>query len=131
MKLTTILSCLLAFYAAYSYAQTPLSDYDLNRPIGWGAMPGFEVTGGAGGQEVVVTSEEEFETAITTKNPATSERDVPMIIYVQGEIEFKQMHTWHVKNKTILDIHSKKCIVAQKQGERPHQRERKEVFSYV
>ena len=104
MKLTTILSCLLAFFASSSYAQTPLSDYDLNRPIGWGAMPGFEVTGGAGGQEVVVTSEEEFETAITTKNPATNQRDVPMIIYVQGEIEFKQMHTWHVKNKTILGL---------------------------
>ena len=85
-------------------AQTALSEYDLNRPIGWGAMPGFEVTGGTGGTEVVVTTEDEFEAAITTKDPVTKERDVPMIIYVKGEIEFKSMHTWHVKNKTILGL---------------------------
>ena len=41
---------------------------------------------------------------MTTKDPVTKERDVPMIIYVKGEIEFKQMHTWHVKNKTILGL---------------------------
>lgn len=85
-------------------AQQPLSEYDLNRPFGWGAQPGFEVTGGTGGEEVVVTTEAEFETAITKKDPVTKERDVPMIIYVKGEIEFKQMHTWHVKNKTILGL---------------------------
>ncbi|MBQ7511814.1 MAG: chromophore lyase [Prevotella sp.] len=89
---------------AVSVAQTPLSTYDLNRPFGWGAQPGFEVTGGAGGTEVVVTTEAEFEAAITTKDPVTKERDVPMIIYVKGEIEFKSMHTWHVKNKTILGL---------------------------
>lgn len=86
------------------FAQQPLSEYDLNRPFGWGAMPGFEVTGGAGGTEVVVTTEDEFEAAITSKDPVTKERDVPMIIYVKGEIEFKSMHTWHVKNKTILGL---------------------------
>lgn len=85
-------------------AQQPLSDYDLNRPIGWGAMSGQEVTGGAGGEEVVVTTEDEFEAAITKKDPVTKLRDLPMIIYIQGEIEFKQMHTWHVKNKTILGL---------------------------
>lgn len=89
---------------AVSVAQTPLSTYDLNRPFGWGTQPGFEVTGGAGGTEVVVTTEAEFEAAITTKDPVTKERDVPMIIYVKGEIEFKSMHTWHVKNKTILGL---------------------------
>ena len=89
---------------AVSVAQTPLSTYDLNRPFGWGAQPGVEVTGGAGGTEVVVTTEAEFEAAITTKDPVTKERDVPMIIYVKGEIEFKSMHTWHVKNKTILGL---------------------------
>lgn len=86
------------------FAQQPLSVYDMNKPFGWGAQPGFEVTGGAGGEEVVVTTEEEFETAITTKDPVTKERDVPMIIYVKGDVEFKQMHTWHVKNKTILGL---------------------------
>ena len=81
-----------------------LSEYDLNRPFGWGAQSGFEITGGEGGQEVVVTTEAEFEAAMTTKDPVTKERTVPMIIYVQGEIEFKSMHTWHVKNKTILGL---------------------------
>ena len=37
-------------------AQQPLSVYDLNRPFGWAAQPGFEVTGGEGGEEVVVTT---------------------------------------------------------------------------
>ncbi len=95
---------LLAFLPLTIIAQTPLSLYDLNRPFGWGAMPGFEVTGGEGGTEVVVTTEDEFEAAITTKDPVTKERDVPMIIYVKGEIEFTRMHTWHVKNKTILGL---------------------------
>lgn len=81
-----------------------LSTYDKNAPVGWGAMPGFEVTGGEGGQEVVVTTEAEFDAALNTKNPETSQRDVPMVIYVNGEIEFKSMHTYHVKNKTILGL---------------------------
>lgn len=84
-------------------AQQPLSVYDLNRPFGWAAQPGFEVTGGEGGEEVVVTTEAELDAAITKKS-ASGERDVPMIIYVKGEIEFKQMHKWHVKNKTILGL---------------------------
>ena len=84
-------------------AQEPLSIYDMNKPFGWGAQPGFEVTGGTGGEEVVVTTEDEFEAAITKKS-SSGERDVPMIIYVKGEVEFKQMHTWHVKNKTILGL---------------------------
>jgi len=87
--------------ALRSYSQ--LSPYDLNKPLGWGAQPGFVVTGGEGGEEVVVTTEAEFETAITKKG-SSGLRDVPMIIYVQGEIEFKTMHTWHVKNKTILGL---------------------------
>ena len=99
-------SALLTISAIQSSAaeNAPLSEYDLNRPIGWGAMSGFEVTGGEGGEEVIVTSEAEFEEAITRKNPITQERDVPLIIYVKGEIEFTQMHTWHVKNKTVLGL---------------------------
>ena len=99
-----LLPCMLVCRANHTSAQQPLSQYDLNRPFGWGAMPGFEVTGGEGGTEVVVTTEEEFEAAINTKDPITNLRDVPMIIYVKGEIEFKTMHTWHVKNKTILGL---------------------------
>ena len=99
-----LLPCMLVCHANHTSAQQPLSQYDLNRPFGWGAMPGFEVTGGEGGTEVVVTTEEEFEAAINTKDPITNLRDVPMIIYVKGEIEFKTMHTWHVKNKTILGL---------------------------
>lgn len=89
---------------AAAAATAPLSDYDLNRPVGWGAMPGFEVTGGEGGQEIVVTTEAEFDAAMNTRDATTRERDVPMIIYVKGEIEFKAMHTYHVKNKTILGL---------------------------
>ena len=63
-------------YAVHSHAQ--LSAYDLNRPFGWGAQPGFEVTGGAGGEEVVVTTEAEFEAAITKKG-SSGLRDVPMM----------------------------------------------------
>lgn len=85
-------------------AETPLSEYDLNRPFGWGSMPGFEVTGGEGGTEVVVTTEAEFDAAMNTRDPLTRERDVPMVIYVQGEIEFKSMHTYHTKNKTIYGL---------------------------
>lgn len=100
----------LTSYASPTLEQTPLSTYDLNRPFGWGAISGFEVTGGEGGEEVVVTTEEELEAAITTKNKVTNERDVPMIIYVKGEIEFKSMHTWHVKNKTILGLPGSKIF---------------------
>lgn len=103
MKQKTILLALVLQQFIASWAQQPLSTYDLNRPLGWGAQPGFEVTGGEGGEEVVVTTEEEFEAAITRKS-ASGERDVPLIIYVKGEIEFKKMHTWHVKNKTILGL---------------------------
>ena len=100
-----LLSCAVALtQLLYVQAQTPLSEYDLNRPFGWGAQAGFEVTGGTGGTEVVVTTETELDNAINTKDPVTKERDVPMIIYVKGEIEFKAMHTWHVKNKTILGL---------------------------
>lgn len=88
----------------HSDAQTALSAYDLNQPVGWGAMPGFEVTGGAGGDEVVVTTEAEFDAALNTRNPTTRLRDVPLIIYVKGEIEFKTLHSYHVKNKTILGL---------------------------
>lgn len=99
----TFFACLLT--AGVVRGQQALSTYDLNRPLGWGALPDFEVTGGAGGEEVVVSTEDEFEAAITRKNPANNnERDLPMIIYVKGEIEFKSMHTWHVKNKTILGL---------------------------
>ena len=94
----------MMYLSSFSAAQTPLSEYDLNRPFGWGAQPGFEVTGGEGGEEVVVTTEAELEAAMTTKDPVTKERDVPLIIYVKGEIEFKSMHTWHVKNKTVLGL---------------------------
>ena len=106
MKLTRLLITLslIMYYFSFSAAQTPLSEYDLNRPFGWGAQPGFEVTGGEGGEEVVVTTEAELEAAMTTKDPVTKERDVPLIIYVKGEIEFKSMHTWHVKNKTVLGL---------------------------
>ncbi|MBQ9186743.1 MAG: chromophore lyase [Prevotella sp.] len=106
MKLTRLLIALslMMYLSSFSAAQTPLSEYDLNRPFGWGAQPGFEVTGGEGGEEVVVTTEAELEAAMTTKDPVTKERDVPLIIYVKGEIEFKSMHTWHVKNKTVLGL---------------------------
>ena len=101
-KLTVCLLTLLGIgYAQCCLAQ--LSAYDLNRPVGWGWLAGNEVTGGAGGEEVVVTTEAEFEAAITKKS-ASGQRDVPMIIYVKGEIEFHSMHTWHVKNKTILGL---------------------------
>lgn len=103
MKKRLILLAMLCPLLHAVQAQEPLSTYDLNKPFGWGAQPGFEVTGGTGGEEVVVTTEEEFEAAITKKS-TSGERDVPMIIYVQGEVEFKQMHTWHVKNKTILGL---------------------------
>ncbi len=86
-----------------AYCQQPLSTYDQNKPIGWGAQPGFEVTGGEGGEEVVVNTEDELDAAINKKG-ASGERDVPMIIYVKGQVEFKKMHTWHVKNKTILGL---------------------------
>jgi pectate lyase len=95
---------LLCASALAAGAQEPLSTYDLNRPIGWGAIEGSTVTGGAGGAEVVVTTEEELDAAINTKDPTTKLRDVPLIIYVKGEIEFKAMHTWHVKNKSILGL---------------------------
>ncbi len=98
-----MLSCLVPV-ASMAATPAPLSQYDLNRPIGWGAMPGFEVTGGEGGEEVVVTTEDEFDAAMNTKDPVTKERDVPLIIYVKGQIEFKTMHTWHVKNKTVLGL---------------------------
>ena len=101
MKRILIWLAMGCWWLLAAQAQEPLSTYDLNKPFGWGAQPGFEVTGGTGGEEVVVTTEEEFEAAITKKS-TSGERDVPMIIYVQGEVEFKQMHTWHVKNKTIL-----------------------------
>lgn len=84
-------------------AQEPLSEYDLNKPIGWAMVDG-SITGGEGGEEVVVTTEDEFDAAINKKNPQTSERDVPMIIYLKGDIEFTKMHTLHVKNKTILGL---------------------------
>ena len=103
-QLSILLLTLLCLVISGANAQTPLSQYDLNRPIGWGAMPGFEVTGGEGGTEVVVTTEDDFDKAMTTKDPVTKERDVPMIIYVKGEIEFRAMHTWHVKNKTVLGL---------------------------
>lgn len=108
MNKTSLSHCLVVALALLCCvavsAQQPLSTYDLNRPFGWGAQPGFEVTGGAGGTEVTVTTEAELDAAINTKNTTTKERDVPMIIYVKGEIEFKTMHTWHVKNKTILGL---------------------------
>lgn len=82
-----------------------LSAYDANSPLGWGAMPGFEVTGGAGGVEVVVTTEAEFDAAINNhRDPVTRERDQPVIIYVKGDVEFTSMHTYHTKNKTILGL---------------------------
>ena len=98
-----IIFLLSAILPQILYAQEPLGTYDLNVPIGWGAQPGFEVTGGTGGEEVVVTTEAEFDAAINKKS-ASGARDVPMIIYVKGDIEFKSMHTWHVKNKTILGL---------------------------
>lgn len=103
MKKRQMLLAMVCPLLLAAQAQEPLSIYDMNMPFGWGAQPGFEVTGGAGGEEVVVTTEEEFEAAITKKS-SSGERDVPMIIYVKGDVEFKQMHTWHVKNKTILGL---------------------------
>lgn len=95
---------MVAPLAAAAAATAPLSDYDMNAPLGWGAMPGFEVTGGEGGTEVTVSTEAEFDAAMNTRDAVTRERDVPMTIYVKGEIEFTVMHTYHVKNKTILGL---------------------------
>lgn len=104
MKKFALIIAMATPLAATAVAVAPLSEYDLNQPVGWGAMPDFEVTGGEGGQEIVVTTEAEFDAAMNTRDAVTRERDVPMIIYVKGDIEFKSMHTYHVKNKTILGL---------------------------
>ncbi|MCH5231801.1 MAG: chromophore lyase [Muribaculaceae bacterium] len=104
MKKFALIFTMATPLVATAVAVAPLSEYDLNQPVGWGAMPDFEVTGGEGGQEIVVTTEAEFDAAMNTRDKETRERDVPMIIYVKGEIEFKSMHTYHVKNKTILGL---------------------------
>ena len=105
----TFLGIALTLCTMTAAAQEPLSTYDLNKPFGWGAMEGFEVTGGAGGDEVVVTTEEEFDNAINAKG-ASGARDLPRTIYIQGQIEFKTMHTYHVKNKTILGLPGSKIF---------------------
>ena len=105
----TFLGIALTLCTMTAVAQEPLSTYDLNKPFGWGAMEGFEVTGGAGGDEVVVTTEEEFDNAINAKGTSGA-RDLPRTIYIQGQIEFKTMHTYHVKNKTILGLPGSKIF---------------------
>lgn len=103
-KVTITVAAAIAVSLSLSAQTTPLSPYDLNAPFGWGGMPGFEVTGGAGGEEVVVRTADEFDAAMNMRNPVTRERDVPLIVYVDGEIEFTTMHSYHTKNKTILGL---------------------------
>ena len=68
-------------------AQQTASAYDLGKPIGWATVDG-NVTGGMGGEEVVVTNFQEFDNAMLRVN-GKKDTEVKRIIYVKGEIQFE------------------------------------------
>lgn len=100
----TVLLALAVVLAGVASAQTPLSKYDLNRPIGWGAIGDSTVTGGEGGDEVVVTNEQELDDAINKNAEGKTDRSCKRIIYIKGQIEITKLHTYHVQNKTIYGL---------------------------
>ena len=103
MKKTTLIGGIVLCCMASLPTKAQLSAYDLNCPIGWATVDG-EITGGDGGDEVVVTNEQEFEDALNKNAEGKTERDAKRIIYLKGDIKFTQLHTFHVQNKTILGL---------------------------
>lgn len=73
-----------------------LSEYDMNRPIGW-AMTDGETTGGNDENPVTVTTLEELKAALTGTDKKT--------VYVKGEIEFTtSLQIKGVQNKTVYGL---------------------------
>lgn len=84
-------------------AQQTASAYDLGKPIGWATVDG-NVTGGMGGEEVVVTNFQEFDNAMLRVN-GKKDTEVKRIIYVKGEIQFGGLITYNgISNKTIIGL---------------------------
>lgn len=81
----------IAFVVAV-HASAQLSDYDLNRPVGFGE----NVTGGEGGIDITVTNSSELKAALKGK--------VAKNIYIKGEIEVSSMISAEVSNVTIYGL---------------------------
>lgn len=104
MKTNLILASILAMATSNMTAQTPLSDYDMNCPLGWGVVDGT-ITGGEGGEEIVATTADELFAALDLRNPNDhSKRDVKVVVYVQGEIKVPEVKILHVQNKSIIGL---------------------------
>ena len=85
------------------YAQPSTASYDQGMPVGW-ATVGGTVTGGMGGEEVTVTTFQEFDDAMLRVN-GKKDTQVRRIIYVKGEIAFSNLITYNgISNKTIIGL---------------------------
>ena len=94
----------LGSFIATSTVQAQLSEYDLGKPFGWATIGDETVTGGEGGPEVIVTTEEELDAALNNNDQGKKETDFKRIIYLKGEIRLTTMHSYHVQNKTIYGL---------------------------
>ena len=75
-----------------------MSEYDMNKPVGWGTVQ-KNITGGEGGDYVTVTTEAELKTALKSGDTT------PRIIYVKGSLQVSTLQTYNgVCNKTIYGL---------------------------
>lgn len=99
-------SCIvaMALVMAICLCAQPLStSFDKGEPVGW-ATVGGNVTGGTGGEEVIVTNFQEFDDAMLRVN-GKKNTEVKRIIYVKGEIPFSTLITYNgISNKTIIGL---------------------------
>ncbi len=75
-----------------------LSQYDQNKPIGFGEG----ITGGEGGEVVTVTTNSEFRSHMGISN--SQNRTVKKIIYINGTIGLSNVGGSNIKNKTIIGL---------------------------
>lgn len=96
MKLTAKIITLATMAATATPSAAQLSEYDMNKPVGWAMVDG-ETTGGNDENHVTVTTPEELKAALTGTGKKT--------VYVKGEIEFAtSLQLKGVQNKTIYGL---------------------------
>ena len=82
----------------YEIDTDKLSQYDQNKPFGFGA----DITGGEGGEVVVVTNSSQFRSHMGISN--STYRSTKKIIYLSGTISMSGIGASNIKNKTVIGL---------------------------
>ncbi len=83
---------------SYDIDTDKLSQYDQNKPIGFGEG----ITGGEGGEVVIVTTNSEFRSHMGISN--SQNKTVKKIIYISGTIGLSNVGGSGIRNKTIIGL---------------------------